>query len=159
MVFLQAAAKPLGPAGACIDRAEKGHVELLVSTEIVEEVRDVLNRPAIQRKFRTLTPERAADIIARVERVAVIFDPVPNAFSFCRDPKDSMYLNLAIAGSAELVVSRDKDLLDLMTSTDSESTAFRTAYPNIRIVNPVAFLQTFRPATPAAPDLPPPANP
>jgi hypothetical protein len=68
MVFLQAAAKPLGPAGACINRAELGHAVLLVSTEIMEEVRDVLNRPDIQRKFRTLTPERAADIIARVER-------------------------------------------------------------------------------------------
>jgi predicted nucleic acid-binding protein len=84
---------------------------------------------------------------------------VPDAFNFSRDPKDSKYLNLAIAGSAELVVSRDNDLLDLMRSTDAESTAFRTAYPNIRIVDPVAFLQTFPPAAPAFLTPPSPANP
>jgi predicted nucleic acid-binding protein len=70
-----------------------------------------------------------------------------------------MYLNLAIAGNAELVVSCDTDLLDLMSATDAESTAFRTAYPNIRIVDPVTFIQSFPPARPALPTLPPPAIP
>ena len=115
----------------------------------MEEMRDVLNRPGVQKKFRTLTPERVADFIARVERVAVVIDPVPEAFALTRDPKDSKYLNLAIAGGAELVVSRDNDLLDLMTSADAEATAFRTTYPSIRILDPVVFLQTLQP--PASP--------
>ena len=61
-------------------------------------MRDVLNRPDIHRKFRTLTPEGVADFIARVVRVAVVIAPVPEAFALKRDPKDSKYLNLAIAG-------------------------------------------------------------
>jgi putative PIN family toxin of toxin-antitoxin system len=149
MLYLQAAAKPSGPAGACIDRSEAGDVELLVSAEVMAETRDVINRPDIQKKFRTLTPQRATDLIARVERVAVVIDPVPEAFTLTRDPKDSKYLNLAIAGGAELVVSRDHDLLDLMTSADAEAAAFRAAYPGIRIVDPVAFLRALQP--PAGP--------
>jgi putative PIN family toxin of toxin-antitoxin system len=145
MIFLQAALSSTGPAAACLDRAEAGDAELLISAGVLAELRDVLSRPRTRRKFRKLTDELAADFIARVERVAVVIDPVPEAFTVTRDPKDSKYLNLAIAGGAELVVSRDNDLLDLMTSADTEATAFRTAYPNIRIVDPVAFLQTLQP--------------
>ena len=149
MIFLQAAARPGGPAGACIDLADAGDVELLASAEVMNEVRATLNRPDIQKKFRTLTAARVATFIARVERVAVVIDPVPEAVTLGRDPKDSKYLNLAIAGGAELVVSRDNDLLDLMTSADAEATAFRTTYPSIRILDPVVFLQTLQP--PASP--------
>ena len=47
MVFLQGAASPDGPAAACLRLAEKGHVELCVSSEILSEVRDVLTRPTL----------------------------------------------------------------------------------------------------------------
>ena len=151
MIFLQAASRPTGPAGACVDRAEAGDTELLVSHELLAEARDVLSRPAVRKKFRTLTDERVADFLARIDRAAVLVDPVPEAFALKRDPKDSKYLNLAIAAGAELVVSRDNDLLDLMTSDDEEPVAFRTAHPTIRIVDPVEFLRTFPPSGPPEP--------
>ncbi|HEY2911138.1 MAG TPA: putative toxin-antitoxin system toxin component, PIN family, partial [Gemmataceae bacterium] len=46
---------------------------------------------------------------------ATTIEPVPDAFELQRDPEDSKYLNLAIAANAKLIVSRDNDLLDLMT--------------------------------------------
>lgn len=67
-----------------------------------------------------------------------------------RDPKDAMYLDLALAAGAEYVVSRDNDLLDLMTSPDPEPAAFRAAYPALRITDPVSFLRSLRPDPPAA---------
>ena len=158
MIFLQAVARPVGPAGACVDRAENGDAELLVSADILAEMRDVLNRPGVQKKFRNLTPERVANFIIRIERFAVVIGPVPEAFTLARYPKDSKYLNLAIVSGAELVVSRDNDLLDLMTSDDAEPTAFRTAYPTIRIIDPVAFLRTFPPTDSSKTD-PTTANP
>ncbi len=132
-------------------------MELLVSVAVLDEMRDVLNRPAIHKKVRTLTPSRVAKFITRIEAFAVLIHPVPPAVSLSRDPKDSIYLNIAVAGSAEYVVSRDNDLLDLAHSTDAEAVAFRTAYPNIRILDPVAFLQTLQPPTPPSP--PPTSNP
>ncbi len=153
MVFVQAAARPNGPAAACVARAEAGDVELLVSRDTLDELRDVLNRPKVQQGFRTLTPEVVGAFLARVERFAVPVDPVPETVTLARDPKDSKYLNLALAGGAELIVSRDNDLLDLMTSGDAEPLAFRTAHPRLKVLDPVAFLNAIAPPapTPTAP--------
>ena len=124
-----------------MDRAETGDVELVMSDDAFNEISDVLNRSSVQRKFRTLTPQRVGDTLARIQRITVLLTNIPEAFSLTRDPRDSMYLNLAIAADAELVVSRDNDLLDLMTANDADSIAFRTNFPTIRVLDPVAFLQ------------------
>jgi hypothetical protein len=47
------------------------------------------------------------------------------------------------------VVSRDNDLLDLMTGTDPDAVAFRAGWPGIAVLDPTSFLAT----------LPPPAVP
>jgi predicted nucleic acid-binding protein len=59
MVFLQGAARRESPAAACLLLAEFGVVELCVSTEILSEIRGVLTRPSIQRRFPVLTDARA----------------------------------------------------------------------------------------------------
>ena len=65
MVFLQGAANPDGPAAACLRLAEKGHVELCISSEILSEVRDVLTRPKMQHRFSALTEETVSAFLAR----------------------------------------------------------------------------------------------
>ena len=52
---------------------------------------------------------------------------------------DERYLNLAIAAKAAFIVSRDKDLLDLM-----KGDAFRKAYPALAIIDPPSFLTHVR---------------
>lgn len=69
---------------------------------------------------------------------AITQDP-PSRFSLQRDPKDEPYVNLAIETSAQFIVSRDKDLLDLM-----QDGRFRAAYPSIAILAPTAFLDHVR---------------
>ena len=49
----------------------------------------------------------------------------PSVFAYPRDPKDEPYVNLAVAAAADYVVTRDKDLLDLMTGHTDEAKAFR----------------------------------
>lgn len=149
MVFVQAAARPNGPAAACVARAEAGEIELVVSAETLDELRDVLNRPKVQKGFRTLTPAVVGAFLARVERFATTVAPVPETVALARDPKDSKYLNLALAGGAELIVSRDNDLLDLMTSDAAEPVAFRAAHPQLQVLDPVAFLNALAPPAPS----------
>jgi predicted nucleic acid-binding protein len=48
-------------------------------------------------------------------------------------------LNLAIAANVGYLVSRDKDLLDLMMDQ-----TFVGKFPQLRVVEPVAFLQAVR---------------
>jgi len=61
MVFLQAAARSSGPAAACLQAVREGKVELVISSEIIAEIRDVLTRPRTARKFPTFSVE-AADL-------------------------------------------------------------------------------------------------
>jgi putative PIN family toxin of toxin-antitoxin system len=54
---------------------------------------------------------------------------VPRTLTLPRDPKDEPYLNLALAVGAQYLVSRDKDLLDLMNDG-----SFRQRYPDLTIL-------------------------
>jgi predicted nucleic acid-binding protein len=47
MIFLQAAARPKGPAAECMRSVTAGRLELFLSPAIVAEVRDVLTRPSV----------------------------------------------------------------------------------------------------------------
>ncbi|HET6572160.1 MAG TPA: putative toxin-antitoxin system toxin component, PIN family [Fimbriiglobus sp.] len=147
VVLLQAAGSPAGPAGRCIGVVASRAAVLCVSDESVAELSEVLNRPGVRRKFHQLTDERVADFLAWLDTIAVRVDPVLHVFTLKRDPDDSKYLDLAHAAGAKFIVSRDNDLLDLMTGTDADAVAFRTTCPDLVILDPVAFLQTVQPPT------------
>jgi predicted nucleic acid-binding protein len=51
-----------------------------------------------------------------------------------------MYINLAIVTNAAYLVSRDKDLLDLMTTSTERARQFRSRYPFLRIITPAGFI-------------------
>jgi putative PIN family toxin of toxin-antitoxin system len=141
MVYLQASANRKGAAGACLGLAEDGHVRLLASLAILEEVEDVLKRPKIRAAFPKLTDGHVVDFMEQVRELAQIDDKVPPVHSLPRDPDDEPYLNLAIAKQASFLVSRDKDLLSLMNDDD-----FRKAYPGLTIIDPAASLTRVRTA-------------
>ena len=151
MVFMQAAARPDGPADACLVLAENRHCELIVSTEILDEVREVISRPGIRKKFGGLSDEEIDALFDRLSKVAILVQDVPSVVTFRRDPDDMMYLNLAVAANAKYVITHDKDLLDLMTGVDPDAEAFRTTYPEIKILDPVAFLRLIRQPAPQDP--------
>lgn len=139
MVFLQAAGSRKGPAAACLALVEQQLVKLFVSGEILEEVRDILHRPGVRKGFPTLTDEIVDEFLDHVVDLAHAIEQVPVVFRLVRDPDDECYLNLAIAAQIPLLVSRDKDLLDLM-----KDDAFRRAYPALAIVDPPSFLAHVR---------------
>lgn len=135
MVFLQGAGRPAGPAWACFRLVDDGQVELFLSAEIVTEIRDVLSRPKTLRKFPSLTPEWIETFLWAVEGKAFTITDAPKVETVDRDPKDEPYLNLAIAAKAKYLVSRDRDLLDLMADA-----TFRQRHPDLHILDPVDFL-------------------
>src|SRR5438067_2177263 len=49
----------------------------------------------------------------------------------------------AIACGGMLVVSRDKDLLDLMSDSNAEGKSLRINYPSFQVLTPPEFLKTF----------------
>jgi putative PIN family toxin of toxin-antitoxin system len=141
MIYLQAAMSARGPAARCLEAAEAGQVRLVVSDTVLAEVADVLTRPEIQRRRAHLSPAYVAAFTERVRRTATVLDPVPEAFSYARDPDDEPYLNLAIAAGAAYLVSRDKDLLDLQGVLSESGQELRKYLPQLTILDPTAFLQ------------------
>ncbi len=141
MVFLQGAARRDGPAGLCLSLAEAGVIRLVLSDEILTEVRDVLTRPEVQRKFPILTEERYVDeFLARIRAMSSHWDQVPQLVAFARDSKDEPYLNLAIAARVEYLVTRDADRLDLADPANPEGQRIRKLHPQLLFVDPVRLL-------------------
>jgi putative PIN family toxin of toxin-antitoxin system len=136
MVFLQGAGRPAGPARACFRLVDEGQVMLCLSPEILAEVRDVLTRPKTLQRFPLLSQEWVETFVANAASKAVVLAQVPKAVSLERDPKDEPYLDLALAVRAHYLVSRDRDLLDLKNDE-----GFRQRYPDLQILDPVAFLK------------------
>ena len=145
-ILLQGLASPNGPSGQCVQLAFEGKVSLFVSPVVLEELRDVANRPRVVERLG-LDPGRVEDFLEAVEIAATVLLNPPEVFAYDRDPDDAHYVNLALAADAKLIVSRDRDLLDLMDSNKPEGNAFRLRFPLLQILEPGAFLREFEAAT------------
>jgi len=81
----------------------------LISYETWTELRIVLNRPRLS-KF--LTPDSYEKVPRqRLGDFGAGFDPTP--VRACRDPRDDKFLELAVHGRANFIVTGDQDLLAL----------------------------------------------
>lgn len=144
MIFLQAAARPNGPAAALLELVEIGAIELLVSDASLEELRDVLNRPSLQCKFPSLTTSTVSDFVERIKMCSIYSASVPSSFVLERDPKDAKYIDLAIATKADFLVTRDKDLLDLREQGSLLMQIFEKLEWECKIVDPFEMLSFLR---------------
>ena len=143
-ILLQAVARKTGPAAACLRLAEEGFVQLRLSEEILTELAGVLRRPTIRARYPELTDEIVDDFLKGLRSTAEITSYVPKRFSYPRDIDDESYLNLAIEAEANYVVSRDKDLLDLMTGYSDECKEFRQRFRSLAVIEPIEFLTAVR---------------
>ena len=91
-----------------------------------------------------MTDRIADQFIAAIAKRAVNLVEVPRLFQFERDPKDEPYISLAIAGNTGFLVSRDQDILDLAANPGSPGERLRRLAPELRILDPVAFLAEVR---------------
>ncbi len=82
---------------------------LIFSSSVFSELREVLYRPKFD---RYLTEERRQELLEDLTQTAQFID-VTEQISECRDPKDNKYLELAVSGQAECIVTGDDDLLVL----------------------------------------------
>jgi putative PIN family toxin of toxin-antitoxin system len=105
-VFLSAALG--GALRAVIDHWRAGHFTLVVTDEIAGEYLAVLRR----RKFG-LPTDVIDDLVGYVFRKAEFVTPAERLRVVEADPADDKFLEAAMAGEAEFVVSGDRHLLNL----------------------------------------------
>ena len=139
-VFLQAVANDESAVAKALDFLEAGLITLFVSEPILREVRDVLTRPKLRRQMPQITDVRVSAMLQRLANKAILIQNIPEEFQSKRDPKDEIYLNLAIVANAKFLISRDQDLLDLMTTSTDEARQFRSLYPFLRIMKVADFV-------------------
>jgi len=95
--------------------------ELVLSGYICDEVERVLYE-----KF-SFPAVHAKELRDFWERVAIVVEPHAVPAAACRDPADLSVLGTALAGAAELLITVDRDLLDL------------GVYQGIAIIRPAGF--------------------
>jgi len=140
-VLIQAIANEESAAARALDLLDEDAITLFISDEVLSEIKDVLSRPYIRQLMPNITDERVDALFRRLERKAVHIKNVPEEFRYERDPKDERYINLAIVTNARFLVSKDKDLLDLMNPSVKGSESFRIRYPMLRILKVSDFMK------------------
>jgi putative PIN family toxin of toxin-antitoxin system len=98
---------------------------LLKSAATEHELLEVLQRPRIARMLPDFFLGNVQRILASAELVQIS----ESVRGVCRDPKDDRFLELALSGRADVIVSGDDDLLAMGSFAD------------IQIVTPAAFIQ------------------
>jgi putative PIN family toxin of toxin-antitoxin system len=140
-VLLQAAARQNSVAANCLTLAEKGVVQLFVSKEVLLEIEDLLNRPEVRACFPNLSDEITGAFLKRLQNLGDFVSDVPRTFRYSRDEDDEPYINLAIEVSADFIVTRDRDLLDLMTGSTDDCKEFRQRFRTLKVIEPVDLLK------------------
>lgn len=102
-------------------------VRLVTSRPLLDELRAVLDYPRLQRYLK-MNNEDKDDFVILLEQIAdpvsIVNYPAPG---ICRDSDDEPYLQTALVGRADYIVSGDRDLLDLK------------AIEHVPIILPAAF--------------------
>jgi uncharacterized protein len=83
--------------------------QIIMSQPVLSEIQDVFSRSRFDKYLSVESRTRfLIDLVKIVEIVEIT-----EAIAVCRDPKDDKFLELAISGQANYVLSSDKDLLVL----------------------------------------------
>ena len=89
-IYLQAFLSSKGAAGKCKKLVDDGLVELYISRDIFDEVKEVLARPEIVAKFPHATTEAFAAFIKEINDRAIFVRSVGKYFELLRDKKDEL---------------------------------------------------------------------
>ncbi|HTE57914.1 MAG TPA: putative toxin-antitoxin system toxin component, PIN family [Verrucomicrobiae bacterium] len=106
-----------------IDLLSEGAFDAVVSVEILTELkRKILSKfPAFAKELKQL--EKLLERDARTVKLGSI------QVTICRDPDDNIFLETAVLGNCQYIVSGDKDLLVL------------ESYKGIKVLKPAEFLE------------------
>lgn len=118
---------PSGSPARVLALWEDGRFEAVVSEPILAEYDRVLAYPKIAVRLG-LTSDEIAQTVADFRAFAVVIEPADQVTVIADDPSDNMFLEAAIAGSCDYVVSGDPHLLRV------------GEYRGIPVLTPAAFL-------------------
>ncbi|MGO9545797.1 MAG: putative toxin-antitoxin system toxin component, PIN family [Rhodomicrobium sp.] len=122
-VLVSAALKDSSIPGIAVHRASKFGV-ILKSQATERQALDVLKRPHLAALIPPNTSSWIASLLAKAELI-----DVSETIKASRDPTDDKFLELAVSGMADFIISGDADLLVL------------NPFRSIPILTPAVFVQ------------------
>lgn len=125
-ILVRAVIKPSGSVGPVLQRLRRRDYLLLISRATLDELVDVLSRPRLRAKYGISDPVLRAVVRLMILRGELVSPQ--RRIAACRDPKDDKFLEVAVGGRADVMVSGDADLLSL------------DPFEGIPIVTPARFL-------------------
>jgi putative PIN family toxin of toxin-antitoxin system len=121
-----------GPSARLYTAALDGRFKIVLSPNILRELRRILLRPNVRKRF-PIPLEELVDLIADLHARADIVRGALEVHQASRDPKDNMVLACAIEGRADYLVTDDRrDLLPMKH------------YHGVQIVSVPGFLRILR---------------
>lgn len=123
-VFVSAVMSQLSGPRQAVDKALKDDI-VLFSEPTMDELREVLLRSKFD---RYVGPEVRGLFLAQLEGV-VEFVSIIQVVRECRDPKDDKFLEVALNGRADLIITGDEDLLAM------------NPWRGIGIITPMQYLE------------------
>ncbi len=129
-ILVRALIRPQGTVGPVLLHLRRGDYTLLYSDATLEELIDVLNRPRIRDKYG-LSEVDIRTVVALILMRGEYIVPRETIHA-CRDPHDNKFLEVAVSGQADVIVSGDEDLLVL------------SPFRGIPIISPREFLDILR---------------
>ena len=112
----------------------EGKIEVVMCEEQLDEIIAVLRRPKFKKHF---SEEDVGELLSILSKTATI-TKIGSAIRDCRDAKDDFILETAVAGNAGIIVTGDKNLLEL------------NPYHRIKIMQPKQFEKVLSAARPRA---------
>jgi len=112
-ILVSALIRTSGTIGDVLHALRDGRFTPIYSTPMMLEVTEVLSRPKIQEKYH-VQPDDITALINLVRLRGELVIP-KKTITACRDPKDNKFLEAALAGNADAIVTGDDDLLVLNT--------------------------------------------
>lgn len=130
--YVSALLKSESNSAKLLTLAAEGQITLIVSPDILDEIRRVLSYPKI-RKLHRRTEREIEQFIRQTEKIAVITPGTLEVDAIPADPADNIILACAVESNADYIISGDHHLKDL------------GAYQGIEILEPATFLKIIEP--------------
>ena len=132
--FISALLRPKGKPAKILESIRERKIRLLISGPIEEEIIRVLLYPRLQKAHR-LSETEIREKMKKMTRFAETVHPKITVRAIPDDPTDNKYLECAVEGRADFIISGDRHLTDLKE------------FQGIKIVLPAVFLEMFLPAS------------
>lgn len=106
-LIVSGTASVTGAPHELLESWRQGTYVLVTSPAILEEIADVLNRPAIRTSFH-LSDELVANVMQTLSTHAFVTAGTTTVHAITKDPDDDKFLAAAVEGAATHVVTGDK---------------------------------------------------